>query len=103
MGMQMATRVLGVAVAVALLIGHAAPQPAAASSAALFFPGGCRHPDRGSLQSCIDSAHDGDRIRIRTERIPDAIEISNKSLSLEAGVGHKPAIRGTIRIEAASG
>jgi RTX calcium-binding nonapeptide repeat (4 copies) len=101
--MQMARRVLVVAVAFGLLFGHAPAQPAAASSTALSFPGGCRKPDNGSLQSCIHSAHDGDRIRIRADKIGDAIKISNKSLSLEAGAGYRPAIGGTITIKATTG
>ena len=99
----MTRRVLGMAVAVALLLGPTHAQAAAASSAALFFPGGCRQPDHGRLQSCIHSAHDGDRIRIRTNSIPKAIEISDKSLSLAAGVGYHPAIGGTITINARTG
>src|SRR3954468_16265969 len=102
-GMQTARRVLGIAGAVALLLGHAPAQPAAASSAALSFPGGCRKADHDSLQSCINPAHDGDRIRIRTNTVAGAIKIGNKSLSLEGADGHRPTIGGTITIKGTTG
>src|SRR6478609_6732857 len=96
-------RMLAALAAIALVLGPAPAQVAAASSAALFFPGGCRHQDHGSLQSCIDSAHNGDRIRIRTNAVADRVKINNKSVSLEPGVGYRPVIGGTITIEATTG
>jgi Ca2+-binding RTX toxin-like protein len=96
-------RLLAALAAIALVLGSAPAHVSAASSAALFFPGGCRKPDHGSLQSCINSARDGDRIRLRTNTIGDPIRIKNKSISLGPGIGFKPVVSGTITVEAASG
>jgi hypothetical protein len=96
-------RLLAALAAVALLLGQHPAQVAAASPAALFFPGGCRQPDHGSVQSCIDTAVDGDRISIRTDRYADPIQISDKSVWLVAGAGYTPVFSDLVSIEATSG
>jgi hypothetical protein len=97
-------RPLAALAAIALVLGLGlTAQVAAASPVVLFFPGGCRAPDGGSLQSCIKSARDGDLIRIRTNDIPDPIRIRNKSVSLEPAAGFRPVIGGTMTIEAKTG
>jgi RTX calcium-binding nonapeptide repeat (4 copies) len=69
----------------------------------LEFPGSCRQPDNGSLQTCIDSAVDGDTILLATNVIDEAISIFDVSLTVTAESGFTPDVTGPIQVNEHSG
>lgn len=83
---------IGVASVLLALVGLL-PSPALGGFPLLLvFPGGCRQPDNGLLQNCINTANSGDGIQIRTNTIDEHITIQDMSLALTAGAGFHPNI-----------